>query len=182
MIMRLPIRSAFELLEVRLGRPIRQAGSIAYVVGRLVWMSLILYVSSTILVNVAGCDPKWRELFTLVTGIVTITYTVLGGIRTVMVTEVFQSCVLFLGVILTIILISVQIGGVGEVVAAPSRDVLAAAALLQPGSARARFPGGHVRILPDRQYLPHDHRSVRRSAAAHHPGCPSCRPAARLTF
>lgn len=112
-IMRLPITSAFELLEGRLGLSVRQAGSLSYVVIRLVWLALILYTSSTVLVNVLDCDPRWSYLIAVVIGLVTTTYTLVGGIRTVMVTEAIQSSMLMMGAFLTIVLISVKLGGVG---------------------------------------------------------------------
>ena len=112
-IMRLPITSAYELLEGRLGRSVRQAGSMIYIVTRLGWMSVILYTSSIVLVRVIGCDPHWHHPLAIAVGAVTTTYTLVGGIRTVMVTEVLQSCMLILGAFLTIVLISIQLGGVG---------------------------------------------------------------------
>jgi len=112
-IMRLPITSAYELLEARLGRSVRQAGSLIYIVTRLGWMAVILYTSAIILVRVIGCDPRWHYPLAIMVGAVTTTYTLIGGIRTVMVTEVLQSGMLVLGAFLTIILITVQLGGVG---------------------------------------------------------------------
>jgi SSS family solute:Na+ symporter len=114
LIMRLPITSVYELLESRLGLPVRRAGSLAYIATRLVWMTLILYTSSTVLVNVVGCDPRWGYLFTVVTGVVTTTYTLFGGIRTVMITEVVQFFMLLMGALLTIVSISVKLGGVSR--------------------------------------------------------------------
>ena len=52
------------------------------------------------------------NLIAAVIGGITTTYTVVGGIRTVMVTEAFQSCMLMLGAVLTIALISWKLGGV----------------------------------------------------------------------
>ena len=112
-IMRLPITSAFELLEGRLGRSVRQASSISYIITRLFWMGLILYTCSGILVRVLDCDPRWSTVIALSIGAVTTTYTMVGGIRTVMVTEAVQSSMLMMGALLTIILISRSVGGVG---------------------------------------------------------------------
>jgi Na+/proline symporter len=76
-------------------------------------MAVILYTSAIILVRVIGCDPRWHYPLAIMVGAVTTTYTLIGGIRTVMVTEVLQSGMLVLGAFLTIILITVQLGGVG---------------------------------------------------------------------
>jgi solute:Na+ symporter, SSS family len=111
-IMRLPITSGYELLEARLGLGVRQIGSLAFVLSRLVAMSLILYTASTVLVNVTGCGPGWRPVIILIIGAVTTTYTLLGGIRTVMVTASIQGVMLLLGVFVVVGLISVKLGGV----------------------------------------------------------------------
>ena len=112
--MRLPITSAYELLEVRLGRAVRQAGSIGYIATRFVWMALILYTSSSVLVHVIGCDPRWSTLIVLVIAAVTTTYTLVGGLRTVMITEAVQFFLLLTGAVLTIVSITVSLGGVGR--------------------------------------------------------------------
>ena len=112
-IMRLPITSAYELLEARLGLGVRQTGSLAFILTRMVWMALILYLVATILVRVVGCSPRLIYPIAAVTGAVTTTYTLFGGIRTVMITEVLQFFLLLAGAILTLISISVRLGGVG---------------------------------------------------------------------
>jgi len=110
-IMRLPITSAYELLG-GLGLSVRRTGSLVYIVTRFVWMSLILYTSSRALVNVIGCDPRWGYLMITVIGLVTTTYTLIGGIRTVMITEAVQFFIMLLGATLTIVSISARLGGV----------------------------------------------------------------------
>ena len=60
-------------------------------------MSLILYTSSRVLVSVIGCDPHWGYLMIVVIGLVTTTYTLIGGIRTVMITEALQFFIMLLG-------------------------------------------------------------------------------------
>jgi len=111
-IMRLPITTAFELLEARLGRSVRQACAVSYIISALVRMGLILYTGSSILVYVLDCDPQWHFRIVLIIAGVTTTYTLIGGIRTVMVTETVQSFLLMLGAVLTIVLITFQLGGV----------------------------------------------------------------------
>jgi len=85
---------------------------LVYVVPRLIWLALILHISSEVLVAVIGCDRRWGLLFALAAGAVTTTYTLLGGLRTVMITEVVQSFLLLLGALLTLLSISVRLGGV----------------------------------------------------------------------
>ncbi|MEO6874528.1 MAG: sodium-coupled permease [Opitutaceae bacterium] len=110
--MRLPITSAYELLEKRLGLSVRRTGSMAYILTRLVWMALILYTTSHVMVYVTGCDPRWGTTIAVVVGLVTTTYTLFGGIRTVMVTEAIQFCLLVVGALLTIASITLKMGGI----------------------------------------------------------------------
>jgi SSS family solute:Na+ symporter len=111
--MRLPITSAYELLEEKLGLSVRRTGSLAYMVTRLVWMALILFTASKVMVYVTGCDPRWAPLIAAVIGVVTTTYTLFGGIKTVMITEAIQFCLLVVGALLTIATVTWKLGGVG---------------------------------------------------------------------
>ena len=110
-LMRLPITSAYELLESRLGMSVRKTGSLTYMITRFVWMALILFTCSTVMVNVTGCDPRWGYVFAIATGAITTTYTLFGGLKAVMITEVIQFFMLVLGAVLTLILITVRLGG-----------------------------------------------------------------------
>ncbi len=111
--MRLPITSVYELLEARLGLAVRRTGSLAYMVTRLVWMALILFTAAKVLVYVTGCDPRWAPFISIAIGIVTTTYTLFGGIKTVMITEAVQFCLLVVGALLTIATITWKLGGFG---------------------------------------------------------------------
>ena len=110
--MRLPITSGYELLETRLGRPVRLAASLTFISVRLVWMALILYAASTVLVNVIGCDRRWLPAIEAAIGAIATLYTLAGGIEAVMTTAVLEFALLLLGAILTVALISVHAGGV----------------------------------------------------------------------
>lgn len=110
--MRLPITSGYELLETRLGKPVRLAASLTFICVRLVWMALILYAASAVLVNVTGCDRRWMPAIETGIGTLATLYTLAGGIEAVMTTAVLEFALLLLGAILTVALISVQAGGV----------------------------------------------------------------------
>lgn len=109
--MRLPITSAYELLENRLGLSVRRIGSLTYMVTRLVWMALILFTSAKVLIYVTGCDSRWAPFIAAAIGVVTTTYTLFGGIRTVMITEAVQFCLLVVGALLTIASVTWKLGG-----------------------------------------------------------------------
>jgi len=112
-IMKLPVTSAYELLETRLGRPIRLLGSGIFVLTRLIWMSVMLYTTSFVLITVMGWDRSWVMPISVVTGVITTFYTLTGGIRAVLVSDVVQFFVLLVGAILTLFFITHWMGGVG---------------------------------------------------------------------
>jgi len=110
--MRLPITSGYELLETRLGRSVRLTASITFICVRLVWMALVVYAASVVLVNVTGCDRRWLPLISAGIGAIATVYTLAGGIEAVMTTAVLQFVLLLLGAALTVGLITLYAGGV----------------------------------------------------------------------
>lgn len=113
-IMRMKVTSAYELLEARLGRRVRLLGSGMFIITRILWMALMLYTTSFVLVTVMGWDPRWVTVISILTGGVTTVYTLSGGIEGVVVTDVVQSFVLLLGAVATAACITYQMGGIGE--------------------------------------------------------------------
>ncbi|MEO6873393.1 MAG: hypothetical protein ABI222_01090, partial [Opitutaceae bacterium] len=110
--MRLPITSGYELLETRLGRSVRLAASITFICFRLVWMALITYAASAVLVSVTGCDRRWMPAIEASIAILATLYTLAGGIEAVMTTAVLEFALLLLGAIMTVVLITIRAGGV----------------------------------------------------------------------
>jgi SSS family solute:Na+ symporter len=113
-IMRMKVTSAYELLEARLGRRVRLLGSGMFIITRVLWMALMLYTTSFVIVTVMGWDPRWVTIISILTGGVTTAYTLSGGIEGVVVTDVLQFFVLLLGAAATAGWITYQMGGVGE--------------------------------------------------------------------
>jgi SSS family solute:Na+ symporter len=112
-IMKLKVTSAYEILETRLGLGVRMLGSFFFLSLRLGWMAVIVYAaSSKVLVPLMGL-PQWSmPLLCAALGLITVAYTSMGGIRAVVLTDVIQTAILFLGAIVAIIVITVQMGGV----------------------------------------------------------------------
>jgi len=111
-IMRRRVTSAYELLQARLGLSSRLLGSVIFVLTRLVVMSLILYTSSRIIVDIMGWPKAWGFYLAAGCGGVTMIYTLFGGIRAVVLTDVIQFFVLFSGAVVTLICITLALGGV----------------------------------------------------------------------
>ncbi len=113
-IMRLKITSGYEILESRLGVRIRLLGSSIFLLTRFLWLALIIYITADkILVTIVGWPASYTPYVAIVIGIVTVLYTSLGGLPAVVLTDVIQTIILFLAAVVSIVLVSIQLGGVG---------------------------------------------------------------------
>lgn len=110
--MRHRVTSAYELLEERLGIGIRLLGAGMFVLLRLVWMSLLIYLAAKAMVVMLGVEAKWIWLITLSTGLVSVIYSSLGGLRAVVITDLVQAVLLFAGAVLVIVTVSIHLGGI----------------------------------------------------------------------
>ena len=112
-IMRFKVISAYEILEIRLGLSVRMLGSFIFLGLRLLWMSVIIYATSNkILIPMLGWDASATPVVCAALGILTIIYTSMGGLRAVVMTDVIQTVILFGGAMLTLALITYNMGGV----------------------------------------------------------------------
>jgi len=111
-IMRLQVTSAYEILEIKLGMAGRLAGSVMFLMLRLLWMAVIIYAAgNTVLVPVLGLSPAMAPWVCVVLGLVTVAYTTLGGLRAVVLTDVIQSAILCGSAVATVLVISCALGG-----------------------------------------------------------------------
>lgn len=115
-IMQQRVTSGYELLEARLGLTGRLLGAGMFVTLRLFWMATILYATAhAVLIPLLELDEKvWLPIISISMGVITLLYTVKGGLKAVVVTDALQAILMFLGAIATILVISIQLGGVGE--------------------------------------------------------------------
>jgi solute:Na+ symporter, SSS family len=111
-IMRYRVTSAYEILEQELGKSVRTLGAVMFVCLRLVWMGLILYMSARALVLLLGWDDSVVPWLVTVIGFVSIVYTAIGGLRAVILTDVFQFMALLIGALLAIGVVTWWLGGV----------------------------------------------------------------------
>ncbi len=116
-IMKLRISSAYELLEVRLGVSVRILASVFFLLMRLIWMAVIIYmVAQKVIMPVMGWSENAAIWVSMALGIITIIYTSLGGLRGVVLTDVIQSFILFGGTILAIIIIINHFGSFSDII------------------------------------------------------------------
>ena len=111
--MRRRVISAYELLENRLGLAVRLLAASIFLLMRLVWMSLLVYMMAKAMVWMMGIDPTWTPWLVLVTGVVAVVYTSLGGMRAVVITDAMQTLLLYGGALLVLIMVTRDYGGVG---------------------------------------------------------------------
>ena len=105
------VTSAYELLEEKLGLSIRMLGVTMFLMLRLVWMALLVYLMAKAMSVMMGLDESAIKWIVLVTGFVSVTYTSLGGLRAVVITDFVQTVLLFGGAILVVVMITIDLGG-----------------------------------------------------------------------
>lgn len=105
------VTSAYEMLETRLGLSVRLLGAAMFLIMRLVWMSLLVYLAAKAMTVMLGVETKYIPIIVLVTGFVSVIYTSLGGLRAVVITDLIQTILLFGGALLVIVMITFDAGG-----------------------------------------------------------------------
>lgn len=103
--------SAYELLEAKLGRNVRLLAAALFVFIRLGWMSLLIFLPSKAIIAMIGLEQTWLPYVVLCTGGVAIVYASIGGLRAVVITDLFQFILLFGGAMLVIAMVTVDLGG-----------------------------------------------------------------------
>jgi SSS family solute:Na+ symporter len=111
--MRHRVTSAYELLEARLGLSIRLLGATMFLLLRLVWMTLLVYLAAKAMVVMMGIDPSWIPWIVFATGVVAVTYTTLGGLSAVVVTDFMQTALMLGGALLVVVTVTYDFGGLG---------------------------------------------------------------------
>lgn len=91
-----PTFTAYEYLEQRYCPACRRLGSLLFVILRLLYAGAVFYSAAVIFQSLVG----WPPLVTiLIIGTITIIYTVVGGIKAVIIADVVQSGIIFFGIV-----------------------------------------------------------------------------------
>ncbi|XP_043917669.1 sodium-dependent multivitamin transporter isoform X2 [Protopterus annectens] len=109
---RLRLTSTYEYLELRFNKIVRICGTVTFIFQMVIYMGVVLYAPSLALNAVTGFD-LWGSVLAL--GLVCTIYTTLGGLKAVIWTDVFQSLVMFAGMLAVITVGSIKVGGITEV-------------------------------------------------------------------
>jgi SSS family solute:Na+ symporter len=99
-----------EMFEQRFGPRIRWASGVVIVLGGLLNMGVFLRTGGEFLVMVCGFDVKYLEIAMTVLLVGVATYTILGGMLSVLVTDFLQFIVMSAGLILVTVLILTSVG------------------------------------------------------------------------
>ena len=96
-----------------MGLSIRLLGMSMFILLRLVWMSLLVFLTSKAIAIMIGAGEEWVPWIVAVTGLFAITYTSLGGLRAVVITDLMQTILLYGGALLVIGTVTWKMGGFG---------------------------------------------------------------------
>ena len=115
-LMRNPVTSAYQILEIKLGTPARYLASFMFVILRTLWMAVVIYATiSKVIVPVFDLPPSLTPWLCAILGVITVIYSVLGGLRAVVTTDVIQTCVLLFGGFASLAIITYRLGGISEI-------------------------------------------------------------------
>lgn len=92
----------YDVIEQKFGAHTRTLAAVMYVMMRIGWMAALIYAPSLAIMAATGLDVSWFWPIVLIIGLTSTLYTVFGGIRSVIVTDAIQFCVIALGIALTI--------------------------------------------------------------------------------
>ena len=105
---RLNVYSAYEYLEERFHVGVRCLAAVIFILWRLGWMATALYVPCLAFHTATGGQLPLKPTI-LVLGCVATLYTMLGGVKAVIWTEVIQFVVMFGGLLLTLIVVFAKV-------------------------------------------------------------------------
>ncbi|HRK32234.1 MAG TPA: hypothetical protein PLD59_14300, partial [Tepidisphaeraceae bacterium] len=93
----------YDVLETRFGLATRTIAASLFVLMRIGWMATMIYAPTLAVIAMGKLDPdRWFWPIVLVTGLSSTIYTVMAGIRGVIITDAIQMVVIAIGIALTI--------------------------------------------------------------------------------
>lgn len=111
------VTSAYEILERRLGIKVRVLATGMFLLLRFFWMATIVYVTVNIaLRTVAPFAIDYVGLISATIIVFTILYTVLGGLKGVVITDVIQTCIFLGGALIAILVVAYHVGSFGALI------------------------------------------------------------------
>ncbi len=108
---RLHVSSGYEYLGLRFGLVAQRIGSVLYCIYALLWMGTMLYAVAITLQVIMGLSDRAYLAMLIGVGVFATVYTVVGGLKAVVWTDVLQAIVLGGAVVLIIVLAVQRIDG-----------------------------------------------------------------------
>lgn len=108
--------SPYEVIELRFGRTVRLLASAMFILSRLSWMAALIYAPVIVVLTALNIGDEWLWPVVALIGLSSTVYTVIGGIRGVIITDAIQFLLIAAALLGTIIYILVKIPlSLGEV-------------------------------------------------------------------
>jgi len=92
----------YDIIEKRLGSSVRLFLSAMFILLRIGWMAAILVAPTLVLMGATGLGDEWFWPIVVSIGVTCTLYTAIGGIRSVIVTDAIQFCIMALGMMFII--------------------------------------------------------------------------------
>ncbi|XP_073828052.1 putative sodium-dependent multivitamin transporter [Musca autumnalis] len=109
---RLKTASVYEYLELRFGYAARLCASLAFSVQMILYMGIVLYAPALALEAVTGLNLVFSII---IVGVVCTFYATVGGMKAVLVTDIFQSLLMFASIFAIIICAGIKAEGLEEI-------------------------------------------------------------------
>ncbi|KAL2737253.1 putative sodium-dependent multivitamin transporter isoform X2 [Vespula maculifrons] len=104
--------SAFEYLQKRFGTPTRLLASVAFFLQLLLYTGVVLYAPALALEATTDIS---RSLSVIGIGLICTFYSAIGGIKAVIITDVFQSALMIIAIITVIVTAAIDVGGLARI-------------------------------------------------------------------
>ncbi|XP_005187990.2 putative sodium-dependent multivitamin transporter [Musca domestica] len=109
---RLKTASVYEYLELRFGYAARLCASLAFSLQMILYMGIVLYAPALALEAVTGLNLVFSII---IVGVVCTFYATVGGMKAVLVTDIFQSLLMFASIFAIIISAAIKADGLEEI-------------------------------------------------------------------
>jgi sodium-coupled monocarboxylate transporter 8/12 len=104
-----PQNSPYDIIERRMGKPVRLVASVMFVMLRVGWMSALIFAPVIVVTAVTGLGDEWFWPLVALIGLSSTVYTVVGGIRGVIVTDAIQFLLIIAVLAATILFVVLRI-------------------------------------------------------------------------
>jgi len=89
----------YDIIEKRFGNPVRLTLSAMFALMRIGWMGVLVYAPAMVIMGTAGLSDGWFWPIVLMIGLSSTAYTVIGGIRSVIITDAIQFVIVSMGML-----------------------------------------------------------------------------------